>query len=67
MYNSAMIADLKADQYNMDLEKKKIENNFIFAVSKVMKVFFYLCKLLLQIFWGVIKAVLKTFGVPVGN
>ena len=62
-----MIQDLRADEYNMELEKQKIGRNLVFAVSRLMKVFFYLAKVLMQIAWGVVRTVLKTFGVPIGN
>ena len=53
------------NQYDMDVKKNQAEQYAAFVLSRVLKVFFYLCKLVLSIFFGVLKNVARTIGLPV--
>ncbi len=53
------------NQYDMDVKKNQAEQYAAFVLSRILKVFFYFCKLVLSIVVGVLKNVGKTIGLPI--
>lgn len=62
-----MTTNFETNEYDLEIKKQQYQQKGMFILSKIMKVFVALIKLVLTIVWGVTKGVLKTFGVPIGQ
>lgn len=62
-----MPANFETNEYDLEIKKQQYQQKGMFVISRIMKVFVYLIKLVLTMVWGVTKGVLKTFGIPIGQ